>query len=101
VIVVEENYVVARLDEEGETKVQALNLPTVDIVESDLVQRLTKIIIKSGGDTSDLADIGIDIWEVKGDTVIAQVFDKHIRQIKEKGYSIEIVERNVLDTVKK
>ena len=100
VIVVEEDYVVVRLDATNEEQVQAMNLQTEPIKESDLVQRLVKIAIKDRLDSTALLEIGIDIWEVKGDTVTAQVFDKHIRLAKEKGYSVEIVERNVLDTVK-
>ena len=100
VIVVENNYVVVRLDEANEGKVRAMNLQTEPIQESDLVQRLVKIVIQDRLDTTTLLEMGVDIWEVKGDTVVAQVFDKHIRLAEEQGYRIEIVERNVLNTVK-
>ena len=100
VIVVEDDYVVARLDEANEEQVQSMHLQTKPIEESDLVQRLVKIVIKDRLDSTALLEMGVDIWEIKGDTVIAQVFDKHIRLAQEKGYPVEIVERNVLDTVK-
>lgn len=100
VIVVEEDYVVARLDEANEEQVQSMNLQAVPIKESDLVQRLVKIVIKDRLDSTELLEMGVDIWEVKGDTVIAQVFDKHIRLAEGKGYEVEVLERNVLDTVK-
>ncbi len=100
VIVVENDYVVARLDEANEEQVQAMNLQTEPIQESDLVQRLVKIVIKDRLDSTELLDMGVDIWDIKDKTVTAQVFDKHIRLAEEKGYSVEIIERNFLDTVK-
>ncbi|MFQ5675964.1 MAG: hypothetical protein ACE5G1_08720 [bacterium] len=101
VIVVEENYVVVRLDESGDAQIKALDLKAEPIQESDLVQRLAEIVVNSKSDVSELSNLGIDIWEVRGDTVLAQVFDKHLRQIKEKGYAVQIKENNVLDVVKK
>lgn len=100
VIVVENDYVVARLDQANEDQVRAMNFQTEPIKESDLVQRLAKIVIKDRLDSTVLLEMGVDIWEVKGDTVVAQVFDKQIRLAEERGYHVEIVERNVLDTVK-
>jgi len=100
VIVVEDDYVVVRLEAANEEQVLSMNLQIEPIQESDLVQRLVKIVIQDRLDSTALLEMGVDIWQVKGDTVVAQVFDKHIRLAQEKGYTVEIVERNVLDTVK-
>jgi hypothetical protein len=101
VIVVEDAYVVARLNQSDVAKIQSANLKTEPIQETDLIQRLVKIPVNDRSKVSELADLGMDIWEVKEDTVIAQVFDKHIREAEAKGFKVEIVARNVLDVVKK
>ncbi len=101
VIVVEDTYVAARVDSQATAKIQSLNLKLEPIKEAELVQRLVQITAVDTAGRQELADLGIDIWEVRQDTVIAQVFDKHIRQAEARGYRIEILERNVLNTVKK
>lgn len=100
VIVIEDNYVAARLTQADVLTVQTLNLNTEPIQEEELVQRLARIVIQAREDVHELAALGIDIWEVKADTVIAQVYDKHILQAESKGYVVEIIARNVLDLVK-
>jgi hypothetical protein len=57
--------------------------------------------MKENSDLAELSSVGIDIWEVKGDTILAQAYDKYIRQIKAKGYTVEIVESNIQNLVKK
>ncbi len=101
VIVVEDTYVVARLIQEDQERIQMMNLKPELIEEIELVQRLVKIAIREKTDVAELIKLGIDVWDVKSDTVTAQVFDKHIRQAESKGYTVVIVARNVLDTVKK
>lgn len=95
VIVVEDNYVIARVGGEGIAAVQNLNLQSDIASETDLIQRLVEVIITKKEDISDLSNVGIDIWEVRGDTVLAQAFDKYIMEIENKGYSIKIVEKNI------
>lgn len=101
VIVVEDNYLVVRMHKSDSAKVRSLNLEMEPIREEDLVQRLVKIPIGEKSDANDLAGFGMDIWEVREDTVVAQVFDSQIFAAREKGYEVVIVARNVLDTVKK
>ena len=101
VVVVEENYVIARLSSQDAVKVQTMSLKMETFREEELVQRLVKVVMKQKSDLQELSNTGIDIWEVKGDTVLAQAFDKYIRQIQEKGYPVEIVEKNVLNVVEK
>lgn len=99
VVVVEKDYIIARLGNQDAVRAQTMSLKMETFKEEELVQRLIKIVAKKS-DLRELGDIGIDIWEVKDDTVVAQAFDKQIRQIQHKGYSVEIIENNVLNVVK-
>jgi len=101
VVVIEEDYVIARLGGLEASNVQSMSLKMETIKETELMQRLIKIIMKNEYDLRELSDTGIDIWEVKGDTITAQAYDKYIRQIQAKGYSVEIVEKDVQNIIKK
>jgi len=101
VIVIEKDYIIARLENQDVARVQTMSLNMETFTEEELVQRLITVVMKEKSDLRELSDIGIDIWQVRGDTVVAQAYDKYIRQIQEKGYSVEIVENNILDIVKK
>jgi hypothetical protein len=97
VIVIADDHVIARLDGQSAARVQTMALSMKSIKEQELVQRLIRVVMRQQSDLSELASTGIDIWEVRGDTVIAQAYDKYIRQIQSKGYSVEIIAKNVLD----
>ena len=101
VVVVENDYVIARLGGQEASTVQSLSLKMETFEPEELVQRLIRVVMKQRSDLRELSDTGIDIWEVKGDTVIAQAFDKYIRQIQAKGYAVEILEQNIQNMVKK
>jgi hypothetical protein len=99
VIVVESDYVIARIGGQQSATIQAMALQLNTFKEEELVQRLVNVVTRQKSDVNELAAFGIDIWEVKGDTVVAQVFDKHIRQMQESGYTVAVIERNVLNVV--
>jgi len=100
VIVIEENYLVVRIPS---SEVSALNMkwPVRDAEESDFCQRLIDITGWQKEDLTSFAEMGLDIWEVKGDTVKAQAFDKYIRQLESEGFSVNIIEKNALKVVQK
>lgn len=100
IIVVEDSYVAARMSQSEVAIIRSANFKTEPILEKELIQRLVKIPIEDKSKVTELTNLGMDVWEVKEDTVIAQVFDKHIREAEAKGFSVEIVARNVLDIVK-
>lgn len=101
VIVVEKDYVVIRISPEKAQVLDRLQLQAEPIQEQDLVQRLVKIPISTQQQVNELANLGMDIWEVKKDTVVAQAFDKYIREAEKLGFKVEVVKRNALDIVKK
>ncbi len=100
VVVVERDFVVARVGAAQARQVQELALQMQPVTEDDLIQRLIRVVTGEQPDLNELAGSGIDIWEVKEDTVLAQAFDKHILQLRAQGFTVEIVEDNVLNLVK-
>jgi hypothetical protein len=101
ILVAEEDYVAARLTPSEVITVQDLQLKTEPIKEIELVQRLVRVPDVEKEQLQQLVDLGIDVWEVNGDTLTAQVFDKHIWEIEKLGFTVEIVEHDVRDTAKK
>jgi hypothetical protein len=101
IIVVEENYVAARVAPQEEIAIQDLQLKTEPIQETELVQRLVRIPGVDMTRLQELVDLGIDVWEVEEDAITAQVFDSHIWEMQQRGFTVEILERNVQDVVKK
>lgn len=101
ILVAEETYVAARVAPEEEVKVHALQLQTEPIKETELVQRLVRIPGVDKARLQELVDLGIDVWEVEGDALTAQVFDKHIWEIEKRGFTVEVLERNVQNVTNK
>ena len=95
VIVVEPDYVIAKLDDRGGQQITNMAMQMITFEEDELVQRLIEVKMRNNENLTELSNIGIDIWEVKGDTVVAQAFDKYIRQIQALGYELQIVEKNI------
>ena len=90
IIVKESDYVIVRTD----SMLNAQSFSFEPIQESDLVQRLIKIIVKDSTDKCAIANVGIDIWEVKADTIIARAYDNYIEQLKNAGLSVQIIATN-------
>ncbi len=101
IIVVEPDYVIARLGSAQASRVQAMSLAMTTFREEELVQRLIRVVVGQRSALNELSDLGVDIWEVRGDTVIAQSYDKHIREIRAKGHQVEILEQDVRDLTKR
>ena len=100
-IVIEPDYVIARLNTQDAQQVSAMSMQMETFDEKELVQRLVKVVMNERADLAELGSTGIDIWEVRGDTVIAQAYDKYIRQIEQQGYRLEIIEKDIRNLVQK
>ena len=87
IIVQEHDYVIVRTD----SRITALSLDSEPIEEADLVQRFVHIILTDSSDLQKIANIGIDLWQVKGDTVIARAFDTYIEQLRQAGFTVKII----------
>lgn len=101
IIVQEEDYIIARLDMAAFGEIQTLALSTQKPKESEFVQRLIAVVVSDSGQITAVNNTGIDIWEMRGDSVIAQAFDNQINDIKTMGLPVEILEDNIQNIVKK
>ncbi len=90
VIVREPDYVVVRTDK----MLKSFGMQSQPIQESDLVQRLVKIILKDSSDLQTVVNSGVDLWQVIGDTVIARAYDIYIERLREAGFTVQIIARN-------
>jgi len=85
IVVQQSNYVIVRVDS---TKVTALAaVPTEAVQERDLVQRLVHIKIDSTHVLQQVADAGLDVWEVQGDTVVARAYDLQLERLRQAGFT--------------
>lgn len=101
VIVQEDKWVIARINAEQAGAMQEGGKQMQSAEESDLRQRLVQIILTQPSDLQEVGDTGIDIWEVKGDTVIAQAFDIYLRRLEAMGYPVLILQNDIHDVMKK
>lgn len=101
VIVVEDHYVIARINPADLSILAKQDLKMEPFKEDELVQRLVNIPVTDKSQVTELAGLGMDIWQVRADTVVAQVFDSQIRAARAKGFQVTVVEQNVMNTVKK
>jgi hypothetical protein len=70
---------------------QALAINAQPATEKDLVQRLVRIHFTDKTQLQKIADLGVDVWEVEGDTVTARVYDLYLEQLKQDGFSYRIL----------
>ncbi len=101
IIVQEEDYIIVRLDLTAFGEIQAMSLSTEKPKESELVQRLIAVVTSDSEQITAVNNTGINIWEMRGDSVIAQAFDNQINAIKTMGLPVEILEDNIQNVVKK
>jgi hypothetical protein len=101
IIVREEDYVIARLDLTTFSEIQNLSLSIQKPADSDLVQRLIAVVVSDSTQVAEVNNSGVDIWEMRGDSVIAQAFDKQIDDIKAMGLQVAILEDDIQNLVKK
>lgn len=99
-IVIEPDFVVVRLPEAEVRALAAAGLKVEPVREGDLVQRLVEVVVSDPQQKTLLADLGMDIWEVAGDTVLAQAFDSQIAAARQQGVQVRIVQTNVRNVVK-
>jgi hypothetical protein len=66
-------------------------LDTQPVTEKDIVQRLAKIHFADKTQLQQIVDLGVDVWEVKGDSMTARVYDWYLEQLKQGGFSYRIL----------
>jgi hypothetical protein len=101
VLVAADDYAIIRTDANSISTLSAAGVKTYAASEGDFIQRLVHISISEKNDVQKIADLGVDIWEVQENVVVAQAYDKHIRQLQEIGLEVEVVADNSQTTVEK
>ena len=87
IIVQEPDYVVVRTD----NMLQALDVQTTSIKESDLVHRLVFVHLKDSTSLQTVVNSGVDLWQVAGDTAIVRAFDLYINKLRDAGLDVKII----------
>jgi len=71
------------------TTMQTMN--TQAATEKELVQRLVNIHFADKAQLQQIVDLGVDVWEVQGDSVTARVYDLYLEQLKHGGFSYRVL----------
>jgi len=69
--------------------IQALN--TQAATEKEIVQRLVNIHFADKAQLQQIVDLGVDVWDVQGDSVTARVYDWYLEQFKQNGINYRVV----------
>jgi hypothetical protein len=94
IYVIEQNYLVIRITDEEKQELEKIGFSVTAIKEEELVHRIVKV---NQEDIDELANLGLDIWEVNQGYLIAMVYDKQIMELKEKGFVVEILYKSEKD----
>ncbi len=84
ILVQQPDYVIIYSDS---ATIQATQVAT----EQELVQRLANIHFADKAQLQQIIDLGVDVWEVKGDSVTARVYDLYLEQLKQGGFNYRIL----------
>jgi hypothetical protein len=88
ILVQQPDYLIVYSDS---AQIQALGPQAKPATEQDLVQRLVRIHFADKTQLQKIADLGVDVWEVQGDSVTARVYDLHLEQLKQDGFAYRIL----------
>ena len=95
IVVRQSHYVVVRLAADQEKELKDLGYSLSPCQEQDLVYRLIKISYRSKDEVHRLAQLGLDLWEVKENYAIARGLDKHLDKLQEENFRVEILVDNL------
>jgi hypothetical protein len=91
ILVEQPNYLVVYSDSATASLIQMLAVNAQPATERDLVQRLTRIHFADKAQLQKIVDLGVDLWEAQGDSAIARVYDWHLEQLEQEGYTYRIL----------
>ncbi|MCP4624642.1 MAG: hypothetical protein GY850_14095 [bacterium] len=99
ILVAEKNYVVAIGGEKILALLTQVGFSVGSLNERDLVRSLIKITYKTKADLDKLpSDLGLDIWEVQPDHIIAQAYSGQINVLTNLGFSVEVIFENIQES---
>jgi len=88
ILVQQPDYVIIYSDS---ATLQTLAMNTQAASEKDVVQRLVNIHFTDKAQLQQIVDLGVDVWEVQGDSVTARVYDLYLEQLKQNGINYRVV----------
>jgi hypothetical protein len=95
ILVQQPDYLIIRTDSATARKIQTMALaPQSGATERDLVQRLVRIHFADKSQLQAIVNLGVDVWEVEGDSVTARVFDLHLEKLAQQDFTYRILKMN-------
>jgi len=73
------------------TTLQTLAMNTQAATEKEIVQRLVNIHFTDKAQLQQIVDLGVDVWDVQGDSVTARVYDFYLEQLKQNGINYRVI----------
>jgi predicted small lipoprotein YifL len=94
ILVQQPDYLIVYSDSATIRLMDAEGMKTLPAAEKELVQRLVRIHFADKTQLQKIVDLGVDVWEVQGDSVTARVYDLHLDRLKQEGFSYRILKTN-------
>jgi len=91
ILVQQPDYLIVYSDSAQIGQMQAMAMEAKTATEQDLVQRLVRIHFTDKTQLQKIVDLGVDVWEVQSDSVTARVYDLHLEQLKQDGFTYRIL----------
>jgi len=91
ILVQQPDYLVVYGDSAAAAQLRALATDTQPATEQDLTQRLVRIHFTDKARLQTIVDLGVDLWDVQGDSVTARVYDLYLEQLKQNGFTYRIL----------
>lgn len=91
ILVQQPDYIIVYSDSASANQIQTLAANALPATEKDLVQRLVRIHFADKAQLQKIVDLGVDLWDEQGDSATARVYDLHLEQLKQAGFSFRIL----------
>jgi len=88
ILVQQPDYVIIYSDS---ATIQTLAIKTQAATEKEIVQRLVNIHFTDKAQLQQIVDLGVDVWDVQGDSVTARVYDWYLEQLKQNGINYRVI----------
>jgi hypothetical protein len=91
ILVQEPDYLIVYSDSASVQALQTLTVTPQAATEADLVQRLVKIHFADQAQLQKIVDLGVDLWQVEGDSATVRAYDLHLEKLKQEGFTYRIL----------
>ena len=91
ILVQQPNYLIVYSDSSSMQALQALTVTPQSATEKDLVQRLVRVHFTDQAQLQKIVDLGVDLWQVEGDSATVRAYDLHLDKLKQEGFTYRIL----------